>query len=253
LIVLSLTKFGPVLQFEKIFSIRFSRMAQESDIQAAAGTADSSALQVGRQVSEATLRRLPLYHRYLKLLAEGGTLMVSCTKIGLALALDPTQVRKDIEVTSIVGRPKVGYGVGELIGAIEKFLGWDNTREAFLVGAGSLGAALLGYEKFSECGLSIVAAFDADVAKVGTQIHGKHVLPMGQLMDLVERMHISIGIITVPAGMAQGVAELLVRGGIRAIWNFAPVQLSVPGNVIVRNEDLYCSLAALSQRLASVK
>ena len=206
-----------------------------------------------RQVSEATLRRLPLYHRYLKTLANDPIVTVSCTKIGLALSLDPTQVRKDIEATSIVGRPKVGYLVADLTTAIEKFLGWDNTRDAFLVGAGSLGAALMGYQKFSECGLQIVAAFDADPAKVGTQIHGKHVLPIDELIDLVQRMHIAIGIITVPAPGAQHVADLLVRGGIRAIWNFAPVQLTVPTDVIVRNEDLYCSLAALSQKLSAAK
>jgi redox-sensing transcriptional repressor len=206
-----------------------------------------------RQVSEATLRRLPLYHRYLKTLANEPTGTISCTKIGLALSFDPTQVRKDIEVTSIVGRPKVGYLVADLTTAIEKFLGWDNTRDAFLVGAGSLGAALMGYQKFSECGLQIVAAFDTDPAKVGTQIHGRHVLPLDQLIDLVQRMHIAIGIITVPAPGAQHVADLLVRGGIRAIWNFAPVQLTVPADVIVRNEDLYCSLAALSQKLSTVR
>lgn len=202
-----------------------------------------------RVAPEPTLRRLPLYHRYLKVLQDGGVTTVSCTKIGMALSLDPTQVRKDIEVTGIVGRPKTGYGVADLADAIERFLGWDNATEAFLVGAGSLGAALLGYHKFAECGLQIVAAFDADPAKVGGQIHGKHVLAIEQLPDLMQRMHVPIGIITVPAAVAQRVADLMVTGGVRAIWNFAPVHLNVPADVIVHNEDLYCSLAALSQKL----
>lgn len=205
-----------------------------------------------RVAPEPTLRRLPLYHRYLKALQEGVEegASVSCTQIAASLGLDPTQVRKDIEVTGIVGRPRVGYTVGELITAIENFLGWDNVREAFLVGAGNLGIALLGYRKFAECGLEIVAAFDGDGRKVGRVVHGKHVLPMEKLVDLMRRMHVRIGIITVPAEGAQAVADLLVEGGVRAIWNFAPVQLSVPEDVIVRNEDLYCSLAALSQRLS---
>lgn len=203
-----------------------------------------------KTVSEATLRRLPLYHRFLKQVQKEGKEAISCTAIGLDLNLDPTQVRKDIEITEIVGRPKVGYVVGELVDAIERFLGWNNTTEAFLIGAGSLGAALLGYGKFHECGLNIVAAFDSDRYRCNTVIHGKHVLHISKLPELMRRMHIHIGIITVPAAAAQGVADLLVAGEVMAIWNFAPVRLRVPENVIVHNEDLYCSLAALSQKLA---
>jgi len=203
----------------------------------------------GRAVSEATLRRLPLYHRFVKELAQIGNLVVSCTQIGAALDLDSTQVRKDIEATGIVGRPRVGYGVPDLIAAIERFLGWDNATDAFLVGAGHLGAALLGYRRFEECGLKIIAAFDTDARKAGTEIHGKKILPLDKLPDLMERMKIRIAIIAVPAAAAQGVADLLVDGGVRAVWNFAPVRLALPQDVIVHNEDLYCSLAALSQKL----
>jgi len=205
---------------------------------------------VSRAVAEATLRRLPLYHRYCKSLEQEGVVAVSCTHIGKELGFDPTQVRKDIEVTGIVGRPKVGYAVVELLAAIEQFLGWNNVNEAFLIGAGSLGAALLGYTRFQQCGLNIVAAFDTDPAKIGKQIHEKHVLPLDRLPELMRRMHVYIGIVTVPAAAAQNVANLLVEGGARAIWNFAPVRLRVPEDVIVHNEDLYCSLAALSQKLA---
>ena len=109
--------------------------------------------------------------------------------------------------------------------------------------------ALLGYRKFEQCGLKIVTAFDLDPSKIGMKIHGKHVLPLEKMPDLVRRMHILIGIITVPAAEAQGVADLMVEGGIRAIWNFAPIRLHVPEHVIAYNEDLYCSLAALSQKL----
>ncbi|MGE5609190.1 MAG: redox-sensing transcriptional repressor Rex [Bacillota bacterium] len=211
---------------------------------------ESTAPNEPKGVPEPTLRRLPLYHRYLKSLQEQERAFVSCTHIGAELGLDPTQVRKDIEVTGAVGRPKVGYSVPELVLAIEQFLGWDNINEAFLVGAGSLGAALLGYTRFQQCGLNIVAAFDTDPAKIGREIHGKYVLALEKLPDLLERMHIRIGIITVPAPAAQQVADLMVGAGVRAIWNFAPVRLRVPDQIIVHNEDLYCSLAALSQKLA---
>jgi redox-sensing transcriptional repressor len=200
-------------------------------------------------VSEPTLKRLPLYHRFLKEWQAAGHETVSCTDIGADLDLDPTQVRKDLEAIGAVGRPRIGYVLLNLIDELEQFLGWNNVRDAFLVGAGSMGSALLGYRKFEQCGLKIVAAFDLDPSKIGQRIHGKHVLALDKLANLAERMHIFLGIITVPASEAQAVADLMVEGGIRAIWNFAPVRLRVPDHVIVHNEDLYCSLAALSQKL----
>lgn len=205
-----------------------------------------------RDLPEATLRRLPLYHRWLKQRLSAGDHAVSCPAIGAALGLDPTQVRKDLEATGAVGRPRVGYVLGDLLAHLEQFMGFDNAKDAFLVGAGSLGSALLGYMKFESQGLNIVAAFDEDPAKIGTRVRGKHVLPMEKLSELAERMHVHIGIITVPEEFAQAVADRLVAAGILGIWNFAPVRLSVPANVIVHNEDLYVSLATLSQKLEVV-
>lgn len=128
-------------------------------------------------------------------------------------------------------------------------LGWKKVNEAVLVGVGSLGSALLGYRKFEQSGLRIVGAFDEDPIKFGTRIHGIPVLEWNMLPLVVRRLGVLIGIITVPPAEAQAVADLMVQSGIRAIWNFAPVQLSVPRRVIVHNEDLYCSLAALSEEL----
>lgn len=206
--------------------------------------------ETSKTVPEPTLKRLPLYHRLLKDLQAAGQEAVSCTDIGAELKLDPTQVRKDLEAAGLTGRPRIGYAVNGVIDGIEEFLGWKKVNEAFLVGAGSMGSALLGYRKFEECGLKIIAAFDTDPVKIGKRIHGKHVLPLDKLPDLLERMHVLIGIITVPAAQAQAVADLLVAGGVRAIWNFAPIRLRLPDNIIVHNEDLYCSLASLSQKLA---
>jgi redox-sensing transcriptional repressor len=202
-----------------------------------------------RTVSEPTLKRLPLYHRFLKQLLQRKQEAVSCTDIGEELKLDPTQVRKDLEAAGISGRPRIGYATAAVLDGIELFLGWKQVSEAFLVGAGSMGSALLGYRKFEECGLKIVAAFDSDPAKIGRKIHGKHVLALEKVAGLAQRMHVLIGIITVPAEQAQAVAELLVAGGVRGIWNFAPLRLRVPAHIIVHNEDLYCSLASLSQKL----
>jgi redox-sensing transcriptional repressor len=201
-------------------------------------------------IPQPSLRRLPQYHHYLVELEAKGIIQVSCSMIGRDLSQIPVQVRKDLQYTGIIGKPKTGYSVAALILAIETFLGWNNINEAFLVGAGNLGTALLGHERFSKFGMRIVAAFDTDPAKIGQWIHDKAVLPLEQLSDLAPRMSIHLGIITTPAEVAQSVADEMVKGGIQAIWNFAPVKLKVPDYIIVHNEDLYNSLASLSWKLA---
>lgn len=208
-----------------------------------AGSAD-------RSIPQPSLRRLSQYHHYLVELQARGVNQVSCSAIGRDLNLVPVQVRKDLQYTGMAGRPRTGYAVHELIQAVENFLGWNNVNEAFLAGAGNLGKALLGHERFARFGLHIVAAFDTDSAKIGQWIHGKAVLSLDKLADLAQRMSVHLGIITTPAEVAQTVADEMVRGGIQAIWNFAPLRLRVPEHVIVHNEDLYSSLASLSWKLA---
>ena len=193
---------------------------------------------------------MPQYHHYLEDLEAQGIHQISCSVIGRDLGLVPVQVRKDLQYTGIVGKPKTGYSVSELIQAIETFLGWNNVNEAFLVGVGNLGTALLGHERFTQFGLRIVAAFDTNPVKVGQWIHDKAVLSLDKLADLAPRMSIHLGIITTPADVAQSVADEMIKGGIQAIWNFAPVKLKVPEHIIVHNEDLYNSLASLSWKLA---
>ncbi len=203
-----------------------------------------------RTIPLASLRRLPQYHHYLVELEAKGVTQVSCSLIGRDLNCIPVQVRKDLQYTGIIGKPKTGYAVRELTQSIESFLGWNNVNEAFLVGAGNLGTALLGHERFSRFGLRIVAAFDIDPNKAGQQIYDKVVLPFEKLGELAQRMGIHLGIITTPAEAAQTVADEMVKAGIQAIWNFAPVRLKVPANTFVHNEDLYSSLASLSWKLA---
>ena len=201
-------------------------------------------------IPQPSLSRLPRYHRYLIQLMTLGIHRVSCSAIGRDLNLVPVQVRKDLQYTGIVGKPKTGYSVPALIQAIESFLGWNNVNDAFLVGAGNLGTALLGHERFSRFGLQIVAAFDIDPGKVGRSIHGKTVLPLDKLPNMAKLMGIHMGIITTPPDAAQGIANEMAKGGIVAIWNFAPILLKLPANAVVHNEDLYSSLASLSWKLA---
>ncbi|MBD3222198.1 redox-sensing transcriptional repressor Rex, partial [bacterium] len=163
--------------------------------------------------------------------------------------LDPSQVRKDLALAGAHGQRKLGYPVDETIAAIEDFLGWHREREAFLVGAGHLGTALLGFQPRYNPGIRIVAAYDSDPAKAGSTLHGRDVQPMDRLVDDARRLGIKVGVITTPDPAAQNVADRLVAGGIKAIWNFTSVALDVPDDVHVEHAGLRASLATLCSRL----
>jgi redox-sensing transcriptional repressor len=154
-------------------------------------------------------------------------------------------------MAGVPGKPRRGYPARELQAAITAALGWDNSTDAVLVGVGSLGNALLGYRGFEEQSLSIAAAFDASPEIVGKTIHGVKVRPMADLPRLVKRLNIRLGILTVPNAAGQPCADKLVAAGIRGIWNFTSVRLSVPDGVIVQNVDLAQSLAVLSHAISA--
>lgn len=203
-----------------------------------------------KEISQQTLKRLPYYLNFLNELKMNGILQAASPQIASALGYNDIQVRKDLaSVSRSPGRPKMGFMVSELIDDIEEFLGYRNTNDAILVGVGCLGRALLGYKGFQSYGLNIAAAFDHDESKIGTEVDGKHVFSLDRLSDLCKRLNIHIGIITVPAGNAQDVCNLLVSSGIKAVWNFAPVRLKVPEGILVQNENMAESLALLSQHL----
>lgn len=197
-----------------------------------------------------TLGRLPYYLQYLRGASLRGETSVSASVLAANLKLNDVLVRKDLSLISTSkGKPKSGFNVQELICNIEDCLGYNNTMDAVLVGVGSLGKALLGSSEFQKYGLNIIAAFDIDEDIVGRVFSGKQVFPLDKVLPLCERLHVHIGIITVPAEFAQNIADLLISCGIKALWNFAPVKLDVPADVIVQNENLAASLAILSQHL----
>lgn len=203
-----------------------------------------------KMIPEPTLRRLPLYVGLLRELQEKGFENVSCTILAERLKQDPTQIRKDLAVVGVAGKPRVGYDTIKLLDGLVEFLGWNNIADAFLVGAGSLGTALLGHDGFLDNGLNILAAFDVNASKVGTAVHGKPVFHLDRLANLTRRMGVRIGVITTPASVAQEVADLMVASGIRGIWNFAPIRLQAPDNVACENAALTTSLGVLVNRLS---
>ena len=202
-----------------------------------------------KEISRATLKRLPTYLSYLKALPADATANISATALAAGLHMGEVQVRKDLALVSDGGRPKIGYNREHLIADIENFLGYGNSNDAVLIGAGKLGRALLGYGGFAEYGLNIVAAFDANDTLIGTTNGGKPIMHLSRLGEVCQRYKIKLGIITVPAEYAQGVCDLLIENGILAIWNFAPKHLNVPDGILVQNENMAASLALLCKHL----
>ncbi|MDZ7794020.1 MAG: redox-sensing transcriptional repressor Rex [Spirochaetia bacterium] len=200
-----------------------------------------------------SLRRLPRYLNILESFHIKGKHTVSATDIAEELDLKPIQIRKDMAFTGIVGKPKVGYDINELIKSIRSFIGWHENTSAILVGAGSLGTALMGYEGFLTRGLRIEAAFDTDVSKHGTLIYDTPVYPMRELSKIVQRKNIHLAVITVPVSAAQSVTDTLVESGINGIWNFSPAEIQVPKHVIVKREDLSEGLAVLFVQMQEIQ
>lgn len=201
-----------------------------------------------KEISKAVLKRLPGYLAYLKKLNDEASPYISATALANALGMGEVQVRKDLAMVSEGGRPKVGYLREGLIDDIEQFLGYDNTTDAVLIGAGKLGQALCGYSGFDDYGLNILAAFD--VAPVAEKTdEGKPIYHLSQLESFCKTNKVLMGIITVPGKYAQEVCDQLIGCGIKAIWNFAPTHLDVPANILVQNENMATSLAVLSMHL----
>ena len=201
-----------------------------------------------KEISKAVLKRLPGYLAYLKTIPENASPYISATALANALGMGEVQVRKDLAMVSDGGRPKVGYLREGLIDDIEQFLGYDNTTDAVLIGAGKLGQALCGYSGFDDYGLNVLAAFDIAPTRDKTD-EGKPIYHLSQLDSFCKANKVLMGIITVPAKHAQAVCDQLIGCGIKAIWNFAPTHLDVPANILVQNENMATSLAVLSMHL----
>lgn len=200
-----------------------------------------------KEISKAVIKRLPSYLAYLRSLPESAPANISATTLANAMGMGEVQVRKDLALVCSFGRPKVGYPRQRLADDIEQFLGYDNTTDAVIIGAGKLGQALLCYSGFAAYGLNILAAFDVNPGK--DCVVCKPVMKMDEL-ELFCRSHkVRMGIITVPAEHAQEVCDKLIACGIKAIWNFAPTHLEVPDNILVQHENMATSLAVLSMHL----
>ena len=197
-----------------------------------------------------SIRRMPVYLHKLMLMHQNGEEYASTTRLAEYVNLDTIIVRKDFELTGISGQPGVGYRTDELIAGIRRYLNWDRSCRACLVGAGSLGSALIGHEEFAEYGLEIGLVFDSNPDRIDSLIHGHRVVDVRKMGKMLKENPPDLGIICVPSSCAQMVADEMIACGVRAFWNFANVCLKVPDDVIVQREVIAGGFAMLSVKLA---
>lgn len=203
-----------------------------------------------RNIPEPALRRLPWYLAYVKLLKNQGESYVSSTQIAKKINVSPTQIAKDLSYVNISGKTRVGYEIDQLIDVLEEFLGFRSSHKAVLFGVGSLGAALLADSGLEQYGLKILAGFDIKDDIVNTKINN---IPVYHADEFIERnqktIKAEIGVLTVPADIAQQTADYLIEGGVRGIWNFTPFRIRVPEGVVLQNTSIYAHLAVMFNRL----
>lgn len=192
-----------------------------------------------------SIKRLPSYLTLIRQAKDEGKNYISGTAIATELHLEPIQVRKDLAITAIIGKPKCGYPVDELIAAIERFLGWDKQRNAVIVGAGNLATALTGYPGFKLHKLNFVAAFDTSKDKIDTSIHSVPVYALSDFVSKVRELDATIAVLTVPYEYAQDCADLFDEAGIKAVWNFTNRKLNLPEHIVCQKEDLSSGFAML--------
>lgn len=197
-------------------------------------------------ISKATIDRLPLYYRTLRLAQDDGMDIISSDELGRRLELTPEQIRKDLALFGQFGKKGVGYYVNELKFNVGKILGLDNHWNIAIVGIGHLGVALANYQNFIALGFNLVALFDNDPNIIGKTVNHVKVKSINELQSCAKNLKIDIGVIAVPAQFAQQVADKLVKANIKGIWNFAPVKMRVPEDVKIVNEDLSVGLSRLS-------
>ncbi|MFR0835234.1 MAG: redox-sensing transcriptional repressor Rex [Barnesiella sp.] len=205
------------------------------------------------KLPEPSLRRLPWYLAYVKLLKDRGEEYVSSTQIAKEINVDASQIAKDLSFINISGKTRVGYEVNSLVDVLENFLGFTAVHKAFIFGVGSLGAALLQDSGLSQYGLKVVAGFDVRSDIIGKEVNGIPVFHISELSWKQKEYGAQIGILTVPVDKAQSTTEMMIDGGMKAVWNFTPYRIRVPKNIVIQNTSIYAHLAVMFNRLNSLK
>lgn len=198
---------------------------------------------------EPTLRRLPWYLAYVEILRGKKVRHVSSTRISRALSVDASQIAKDLSFLGVKGRTRIGYEVDALASALSDFLGFSHSHKAYVLGAGSLGLALIRDSGLSNYGLEIVAGFDVNPSIIGHREENVEIMHIDRIYETMATNPAEIAILTVPAEVAQESADIAVGAGIKAIWNFTPYRVKVAEGVVMANTSIYAHLALIDTRL----
>lgn len=204
------------------------------------------------KIPEPTLRRWPWYLAFVKLLKKKGETLVSSTQIAKEINVDSSLVAKDLSYINVVGKTRVGYNIDSLIKVLEDFLGFTSSHTALLFGVGSLGASLLHDSGLSQYGLNVVAGFDVNPKITGTSINGIPIYDIKEFPEIGKKLNAKIGILTVPVDKAQEVADIMIEGRLKAVWNFTPFRIRVPEDIVVQNTSIYAHLAVMFNRLNTI-
>ncbi|MBR5045894.1 MAG: redox-sensing transcriptional repressor Rex [Oscillospiraceae bacterium] len=204
------------------------------------------------KVSNAIIRRLPRYRRYLGYLQTKGIKKVSSNELSEMIGYTASQIRQDLNTFGEFGQQGYGYEVDRLYKEINKILGLDREYKTVVVGCGNLGQAITNYTYYYKIGFNIIGLFDVNPKVIGNVINDVEVMDSADLEEYVRREKIDIGIICVNRENAQKVADELVSGGVKGIWNFAPIDLNIPENVALESVHLSDSLHALSFMIKSM-
>ena len=202
-------------------------------------------------IPEPALRRLPWYLAYVSLLRERCVEHVSSTGIARGINVDASQIAKDLSFLDIKGKTRIGYEVALLEHKLEEFLGFRKRHRAAIIGVGSLGRALMQDSGLTNYGLEVVAGFDVDPAKIGSEHEGIPVYDVASLGEKARELGMEIGIVTVPVEYAQDAADSIVEAGLKAIWNFTPYRIQVPEDIVIANTSIYAHLAVMYNRMLS--
>ena len=203
-----------------------------------------------RKISQAVIRRLPRYYRYLGELLDNGVELISSNELSKRMKVTASQIRQDLNNFGGFGQQGYGYNVKSLYEEIGKILGLGVTHNMVIIGAGNLGQALANYTSFEKKGFLLKGIFDVNPRLAGVSIRGVEIRMMDELQEFVKENRIEIGVLTIPKAKASEVAKVLVDNGVKAIWNFAHTDLNVPSDVIVENVHLSESLMRLSYNVS---
>ena len=203
-----------------------------------------------RGISQAVIRRLPRYYRYLGELLENGVERISSNDLSKRMKVTASQIRQDLNNFGGFGQQGYGYNVKYLYTEIGKILGLEEDHKIIIIGAGNLGQALANYAAFEKRGFILTGIFDVNPRLEGVAIRGVPIRMMDELKSFVQKNDVEIAVLTIPKEKAIEVANMLVENGVRAIWNFAHTGLNLPDNIIVENVHLSESLMQLSYNIS---